>query len=218
MNQRTITIVLFLLSAFYGYSQVKSGIIFSGGKGSLSNVVFPDRYVINDDILCENMQWNYEYKFDVRIGYKIRLEPQSKPFFYDIDLNVGLKRFNTNFTGTYNVYIPKDNSNEEENVVGFSSGNFGHTYYSLSVNPSWNYRLIRGLYAGAGIEPTWYKGDIPGSKKWKFDLPLTAKVGYDLKFIDFSISYKYGLFDAIQSEYLKSAKSRNWQISVFIPF
>ena len=225
MNKQITIILFFLLSTLCGYSQIKSGIVFGGGKGSISNVVFPDEQPLFIDLngnVIENvhLQWFYKYKFDVTIGYKFRIEPQHRPFFYDIDLNLGLKRFNTGYTSPLVSYIPEGVAEDDEMEYLFgASGHFQHTYYSFSVNPSWNYRLIKGLYAGAGIEPTLYhKAGTPSSEKWKFDLPLTAKVGYDLKFIDFSIIYKHGLFDTMEHEYLGSAKFRSWQLSVFIPF
>ena len=221
MKKKIIAILLFLFSVLYGYSQVKSGIVFGGGKGSISNVVFPyESFIDMNGNVIENLQWFYKYKFDVTIGYKFRIEPQHKPFFYDIDINLGLKRFNTGYTSPLVPYIPEGvtNDDEMEYLIG-ADGHFGHTYYSFSMNPSWNYRLFRGLYAGAGIEPTLYHKDgATSGEKWKCDLPLTAKVGYDLKFIDFSINYKYGLFDTMEHEYLGPAKFRNWQLSVFIPF
>jgi len=219
--KKKLFVLLFLFSALYGYSQIKSGIVIGGGMGSISNVAFPDGpYIGLDGIAVANMQWSYKYKFDVSIGYRFRVEPQNKPFFYDIDVNVGLKRLNTAYTGGFfELPKPEDASNEVEKEYGYSDGNFQHIYYSFSVNPTWNYRIIRGLYAGAGIEPTLYaKEDTQSDEKWKFDLPLTAKIGYDLKFIDLSISYKHGLFDTMEHRYLNPAKFRNWQLSVFIPF
>ena len=221
-KKKLFAVAVLLLSALYGYGQIKSGIIVGGGKGSLSNVVFPDEYTTLSGIYIEDLQWSYKYLFDAAIGYKFRLEPQNKPFFYDLDLNIGLKRFNTGLIGTFETEIPMEDSNEEEIEYyrGNSYGHFQQIYYSFSVNPTWNYRLLKGLYAGVGIEPTLYfidSADLSG-EEWKFDLPLTAKIGYDLKFIDFSIHYKHGLFDTMDPMYLGPAKFRNWQLSVFIPF
>ena len=223
MNKKNTSIILiFLLFALHGYSQIKSGIIIGGGKGSISNVVFPDEYTTIDGTPIENLQWSYQYNFDIALGYKFRYETQNKPFFYDLDIYLGLKRFTTDFTGTFDANLPEIESNDDDEIIyyqGEASGHFQHIYYSFSVNPSLNYRLIKGLYAGVGIEPTLYnKDDASKGEKWKFDLPLTAKIGYDLKFIDFSVNYKHGIFDTMESKYLNPAKFRNWQLSVFIPF
>lgn len=64
-----------------------------------------------------------------------------------------------------------------------------------------------------------------------FDMPLTAKVGYDFKYVDVSFNYYYGLFKRVQfklsqctlfkmafSDYIEKNKLQNWQIQVYIPF
>jgi hypothetical protein len=213
MNKTPI-VLLFLFSTLYSYSQFKSGFIIGGGKGSISDVVLKDEDL--SWLSNANMQQNYKYKFDVTIGYKFRIAPQNRPFFYDLDLYFGLRRFNTGYIIT-GEFINDFN----ELIIVNQTYHKQHIYHSFSLNPSWNYRLVKGLYAGAGIEPTVYC--IWGNNsvyffRLKFDLPLTAKVGYDLKFIDFSISYKHGFFDTMDYSYLKPAKFRNLQLSIFIPF
>jgi len=216
MCNKTSIILLFLFSSLYGYGQFKSGFIIGGGKGSISNVVFASGWP--DVSLLDNvkLQQNFKYKFDATIGYKFRIDPQNKPFFYDIDIYFGLRRFNTDWTRTGNFI-----NDWNELIIKNDSMHKQHIYHSFSLNPSCNYRLVKGLYAGFGIEPTMYC--IWGNNsvyffRIKFDLPLTAKVGYDLKFIDFSINYKHGFFDTMDYSYLEPAKFRNWQLSAFIPF
>ena len=77
---KKIIIVLFLFSALYGYGQIKSGIIFGGGKGSISNLVFPDEFDFLD-VTFKDMPWQYTYKFDVALGYKFRLNLKTNHSF-----------------------------------------------------------------------------------------------------------------------------------------
>jgi hypothetical protein len=214
MHLKTTSIILFVLcSTLYGYSQIKSGITLGVGRGGISNVVFPDDpwwdgYPIYD------LAWEYRYnKMDLAIGFKHRIESKNKPFFYDIDFNVGLKRYSTFCSGGNYDY----DEMKGEHFMAY----FEHNFYSLSFNPTWNYRLIRGLHAGAGIEPILYFQNNTSYwelvEHWKFDLPLTAKIGYDFRSIDFSISYKHGLFNTMERKYFKSAKYWSVLLSVFIP-
>jgi hypothetical protein len=226
MNKKTSFILLFLFSALYGYSQFKSGFIFGHGKGIISNVDHFNHYTVFDDSSVNLHHQYYRYKFDATIGYKFRIAPQNKPVFYDIDIYIGFRRFDTGYTAIGEYFIQDYDS--KRRVIVNEECDIEHIFHSLSLNPSWNYRLVKGLYAGVGIEPTIYNIGANGASKyfwldndymrWKFDLPLTAKVGYDLKFIDFSIYYKHGLFDAIDYGHSAPGKFRNLLLSVFIPF
>jgi hypothetical protein len=104
-----------------------------------------------------------------------------------------------------------------------------YTSFQFSLNPSWNYRFFDKCYAGAGVSPTIYlinssRGVFNGSANFnpisgcKFDMPVTAKVGYDFKFLDVSLGYSHGLFNIAKSDYITKAKLSNWHIQVFIPF
>ena len=215
MNKKTAILLLFLFSAFYGFSQFKSGFILGYGKGSISNVDFFNPYADMKNTI--NIQQQYcKYKYDATLGYKFRIASQNKPFFCDIDLYVGFRRFDAGFTANGEVFPSQADSYEIVNAKWF----YKYNYFFSSLNPSWNYKLVKGLYAGTGIEPTIYHTESGATlyESWKFDLPLTAKVGYYLKFIDFSISYRHGFFDTMAQYVLKPAKFRNWQLSVFIPF
>ncbi len=54
--------------------------------------------------------------------------------------------------------------------------------------------------------------------KNKFDIPLVAKVAYDLKVVEVGIVGKYGTVNLFETEYMKSGKIREIQLSLFIPF
>jgi hypothetical protein len=87
----------------------------------------------------------------------------------------------------------------------------------MSVNPNYNYRFYRRFSAGAGLEPALYFKDAHDAK-WKFDCPLSLKLGYDLKHIGFSLNYKIGLFKIMKSDQFSSGNLNDIQLQLFIPF
>ncbi len=68
---------------------------------------------------------------------------------------------------------------------------------SLALSSSVNYKIVKGLYAGLGLEPTWYVA----SDGKKFDIPLLWKVGYNINNkIDISVNYRLGFTNTIDTE------------------
>jgi hypothetical protein len=49
-------------------------------------------------------------------------------------------------------------------------------------------------------------------------MPLTARAGYDFKYMDLSFNYKYGFRDVMDAACFSGGKVRRWQIQLFIPF
>ncbi|MDR2956338.1 MAG: hypothetical protein LBV43_14795 [Prevotella sp.] len=91
---------------------------------------------------------------------------------------------------------------------------------SIALNGVFNYRIWKGVKAGLGIEPTYYwkTGYWTNQKKTVFDVPLVAKVGYDFKVMEISLSYKHGINPIVEGVgYTYKAKSRDIQLSVFMP-
>jgi hypothetical protein len=86
-------------------------------------------------------------------------------------------------------------------------------YYG-SIGATYNYSIFKDLYIGAGIEPTAYRTD----GKWKFDVPPTVKIGYNLKFAEVALSAKAGLFNVLESSKLSSGHLNDLQLQLFIPF
>jgi hypothetical protein len=191
-----IKIVLFLLCcSIYSISaQTKSGMILSGGNGNF-------RDIKQNDYRNEG---DFQNKYTLGVGYRFRIQPKNPSFFYDLDLNLGLKHYNYAGVFYHEMY---------DNMV-HSSGklNFLH----VSLNGSYNYKMLKGLYAGIGIEPTVYYIDV--TSKYLFDIPLTAKLGYDLKYFGLEVGYKLGFTDVIYPSYFASGKRNDWQISLYIPF
>lgn len=101
----------------------------------------------------------------------------------------------------------------------------GHGQFSLPL--SVNYHLVKGLYAGIGVEPvldisTYSPGDMPFFY-FNFDLPVHVKVGYTInKKVDIALIYRYGFFNTINDAkdpkaYLDGNLS-DLSLSIFVPF
>ena len=101
----------------------------------------------------------------------------------------------------------------------------GHGQFSLPL--SVNYHLVKGLYAGVGVEPvldisTYSPGDMPFFY-CNFDLPVHVKVGYTInKKVDIALIYRYGVFNTINDSkdhkaYLDGNLS-DLSLSIFVPF
>ena len=54
--------------------------------------------------------------------------------------------------------------------------------------------------------------------KTVFDIPVVAKIAYNLKVAEVGIYGKYGPLSVFEMDYMKSGKVREIQLSVFIPF
>ena len=86
---------------------------------------------------------------------------------------------------------------------------------SLALSSSVNYKIVKGLYAGLGLEPTWYVA----SDGKKFDIPLLWKVGYNINNkIDISVNYRLGLYKYDRYREVQEGTNSDCNISVFIPF
>jgi hypothetical protein len=198
--------------------------IFAGGSGYLSNPEESD-YVQGimtnpkeGDYVQEIMTKSSKYKFNIAIGYKFRIQPQNKSYFLDMDLYAGLKRFEYGFSH-YGEEIREDGFIIFHNEGSHTSG----TYYYFAINPTYNYKVYKNLYFGAGIEPTLYFTGID-KDKWRFDIPPTLQIGYDFKYLGIAVGYKVGILDIIKSKnkdsrsYLKAGDLNDLQIQLFIPF
>lgn len=196
--KKLLLATLFLVGILNASAQFRSGLIANGGKGSLHGVKYLSSYTDTE------FSRVLDYKFDLAVGYKFRISPQSKPHFYDIDFSVGVKQIQ---------YIEYPNGDYIPPPVL----SINNTYINFSLAPSWNYNIFKRLYVGGGIEPSLYyiSGDDSG---YKFDLPIAARTGYSLGFADIAFSYKLGLLNTMDSNYFSSGRFNNWQIQLFIPF
>ena len=209
--KKTFLVFIFLVCVYGASAQFKSGMIISGGKGSLSNMKLSDEIINKSEVPF----WlSRDYKFNAALGYKFRFQPKTMRFFYDIDLHLGVRQIKFEYSNFHYQYNEDGSLNWDSDTETYGASVSESCYY-FSINPSWNYRIIKGLHAGVGIEPTFYSIDFD---KFKFDTPLTARIGYDFRFIDVAFIYKVGLFNTMDPDYLSSGRFDDWQIQVFIPF
>jgi hypothetical protein len=196
---KKILIVLLSLIPLFLCAQNRNGLTISGGNGTFRDWDVTTGYLNTGD---------KENKLNFELGYKFRFQPNNSASFYDLTLNAGLYTYSYSSTGTY---LPLG---EAPDFYSFS-GNYKNYYFSL--NGGYNYTLYGGLFAGAGIEPTiHYRDGAP--EKYKFDIPVTAKMGYNFKFVELAFIYKLGFTDVINPGYFSSGKLNTWQVSLFIPF
>lgn len=84
-----------------------------------------------------------------------------------------------------------------------------------------NYNLIGGLKIGVGIEPTLHFKErilVENEIKPAFDIPVVAKLAYSFKHCDIALMYKHGVCNVARGlPDMKSARTRDLQLSVFIP-
>ncbi|MDR1762579.1 MAG: hypothetical protein LBR64_01300 [Dysgonamonadaceae bacterium] len=206
--------ICFLLLLFFGSfplsAQSKNGLILGGGTGNISNVSETGKL---KEILDLGGTKTFDYKFNFAIGYKFRIQPEKKSFFYDLDLYAGMKRINWDYKVLDNYFeYGKDNPyGDDVKTLGSRSDDFN---YYFSLNASYNYNIYKNLHIGAGLEPTMYF-----ESGWKFDSSLTFRVGYDFKYVDIAIGYKVGLLNPLkQKDAFLSGNLNDLQIQLFIPF
>jgi hypothetical protein len=135
------------------------------------------------------------------LGYKLRIKPQHQKSFFDVDLNLGVK--NVKYRATWLT---------DELNKGHSS-NISYNHISLSL--SYNYKIYKGLYVGAGVEPSLY---FFYPDKRDFDVPVFVKIGYEFKKVDISVAYKKGLTEMLKDENVKGGKLNDLQTQMFISF
>ena len=76
----------------------------------------------------------------------------------------------------------------------------------------WLEHVMKGLHIGVGLQPTYYIWETK-----TFDIPVLAKVGYNLGFAELAFSYKQGLVKNNKISPFKDSRFSNWQFSVYIP-
>lgn len=195
--------ILFVLSVHTGYSQLRTGLLVGGGLGFERNLS-PN---LNNPLIFEEIQngvkFLSEYQFNLMLGYRFRMENRRyKKWFYDVDPLINAKVFKS----TKEYYT---NGVQGGSVIAHDMN------LSFAVFSSINYKLVKGLYAGIGVEPTWYIA----SEGKAFDIPLLWKIGYNVNNkIDFAINYRLGFTNSVDSKTFQKGQISDLNISVFIPF
>jgi hypothetical protein len=195
-------VLICAVSSAYSQLQYKSGLILDWGKYSIHDFGFTTAADVA-------LFYSDAQKYNATVGYKLRLQPAAKRFFVDVDAKLGYKKVKFAYYADYWF--------SSASMPSFIST---YNYIQLSVNPTFNYTIYDGWYAGVGIEPTVYSVSEADQRNdfFKFDMPLTARFGYDFKYMDLSFSYNYGLSKALDPKYFSQGTYRTWQIQLFIPF
>lgn len=194
-------ILLSSVGTFNASAQLRTGLLVGGGLGFERNV---NSYTLEEEGTQSLVRYLSDYQFDLQLGYRFRIEnPKNKKLFYDIDVLLNTKVFKE-------VKQYYSMSGEENGGVTAHDANG-----ALALSPSINYTLVKGFYAGIGVEPTFYFV----SEGKKFDIPIVWKVGYNINNkIDFAVNYRLGLTNTIDSRTFEKGQVSDLNISVFIPF
>jgi hypothetical protein len=198
MKQIFILFFLFITSLIIN-AQNQNGLILSGGNETFRDIKLNPGYLDDSKI---------DGRFNAAIGYRFRIQPKNRLFFYDLDFNIGMASYHY---GQEYYLNPYSNPDEPRKIDG------SFINYYASLGGSFNYKIFSGFHAGIGIEPTLYYLENT-AKNYMFDIPLAAKVGYNLKFAEIELGYKFGFTDVVTTDYFSSGKINRWQISLFIPF
>lgn len=162
--------------------------------------------------------FNDTFDYTLYLGYRFRWGLQrNERIFFDTDVT-----FRYNKLGAHRYEYSEDKPGE---LTPFWTLRNGHAQFALPL--SVNYRLVKGLYAGVGVEPvldisTYSPGDMP-IFCCQFDLPVHVKVGYTIsKRVDIALVYRYGFFNTINDAkehkaYLDGNLS-DLSLSIFVPF
>jgi hypothetical protein len=204
--RQTIIILIFTLFTTTAFAQVKlrHGLILGGGGGNINYAK-----LTNSELWAEKGTVNLftGYKYNAMLGYKFRIKPLNRKTFFDIDITAGIKRIE---------YWTSLRPIEEQSNFYFIPNNY-YTCSSASLAFSYNYQT-HGLYVGAGVEPTYYYDAARKLLNNEFDVPVFVKIGYELKFIDISVSYKKGITSMLDDKDVKNGRINDLQVQMFIPF
>lgn len=197
--KRLVMLICFLTVSFHSFAQLRTGLLVGGGMGFENTSInkhaeeYSSGVRFDDDHVC-----------DFLVGYRFRFENKiHSKLFFDIDPLLKLQVFQdrTYYSGTStHVFV----------AVEAKDINF-----QLAASLSANYKIVCGLYAGLGLEPTW---NIVTEGK-HFDAPVLGRIGYNINNkIDFAVTYRQGFTNTVNtSRYSKGRTSDLW-LSIFIPF
>lgn len=189
---------LFLLVAMSSNAQLRTGLLVGAGLGFDRNVApnMNNPYVLEK--IAKGTKLFEDYKFNLQLGYRFRFEDKKHTkWFYDIGPIINTKIF------------------KSKDVMEGGRVEANDLNLSLALSSSVNYKIVKGLYVGIGLEPTWYV--VSDGKK--FDIPILWKVGYNINNkIDLSVNYRFGFTNTIDIEKFRKGQVSDCNISVFIPF
>lgn len=146
------------------------------------------------------------YKFHYHAGYSYR-----QHFKHKIALDVTALYGTQGTDYQYKIY---DLGKTDTEDFGMKS-----SYVSLGAVAS--YECFKNFRVGVGAEFSWSMTKISEAHRSFHtnygDVPLLARVSYSLKYVELQLSYKQGLFSVIDNPTLGKLKTRDLQLSVFVP-
>jgi hypothetical protein len=166
------------------------------------------------------VRWDeIDYKVGLALGYRFRFnKPMPKSFHYDLDANFGVKGARVCHWEKIE-WTDEDGNTYSPAYGGYVGWSGGAGYHYTSIGFTANYSLIKNLSVGLGVEPAFFlKANYQDELKNRFNVPVVAKIAYNLKYVEVGISGKYGLVNVFEMEYMKPSKIREIQLSLFIPF
>lgn len=196
---RILFILLLCLFNLLGYSQMKSGLIIGVSDSWLNS---GDAHTSSYGGQYGEKGGDWKHRLSFNIGYQLSFDLK-RNFVLNTSLQYQLRGVHAAFSRTV-----EDVVDETEN------------WNSLCLHGSLDYYIYKGIYVGAGLEPTCYFNtwlpDNLGSKQ-VFDVPVLGKVGYDFKLLKIALSYKHGFAKVYWSSMYPKVTTRDLQLSVFIP-
>lgn len=148
-----------------------------------------------------------DMQFSFHVGYQFQI-PLKHRFSVDAALLYGQKR--GKLKPAYGF--------ETMPVSGYTE-KFSRNY--IALDGVVNYNLVRGFKLGAGVEPTLHFKEsilVDNTIQSAFDIPVVVKAAYSFKYFEVAFMYKHGTCNVLKGmPYLKSGRTRDLQLSVFIP-
>lgn len=190
---------LLLFSISLSAQQLKStGIIIGVGGGRIASEL-PSTYAESQ---IDKNRSSVDRSAVLELGYRFRFAPTQKKFFYDLDILGGYSK-----TSSEVNYLPNG-------LESYGGSSLGQRDVSIAIGGTFNWKLIKGLHVGVGLQPTLYVWEASDKI---FDIPVVAKVGYDFSFLELAFSYKQGLTKKYDLFIYGNGRLSNWQFSLYIP-
>lgn len=197
---KILFVLLLALLSIPVYGQMKSGLIIGVSDSWLNN---GDAHTSSYGGQYGEKGGDWRHRLSFNIGYQFSFDLK-RNFVLNTSLQYQLRGVHTAFNRTM-----EDVVDETEN------------WNSLCLHGSLDYYIYKGIYVGAGLEPTYYFNtrlpDNLGSKQ-VFDIPVLGRVGYDFKFLKIVLAYKHGFAKVYRSSMYPKVTTRDLQLSVFVPF
>lgn len=212
--KKVLFICVFLINVVSLSAQLSQhGLVLNGGRG------FVDSKVDKSGGFGDEVKYNA----GLSAGYRLRFKkPAPQSFHYDIDVSFGAKwmKYNVFFDpDRYGGYCGYGDGSGYSSAYNYK-GTFTPTYFT-SIGGTVNFSVIKNLSAGLGLEPTYYfKREYYLPLKYHLDIPVVAKIAYNLKVVEIGITGRYGLINKTNQSLQSGGSGRigEIQLSVFVPF